>query len=105
MVDQKVSSYGQDLTLFCNVGKCCKYKHRWSKRNSGAQFMEQYLNENNYVYSRYNEKLNNSGFFLTIRQLSEADLDIEYACFYNNRRGKIKHLRKSDAFYGKNFSL
>lgn len=99
MVDHKVSSYGQDLTLFCYVGNCCYYQRRWSKWNTGSQFMPQYINENNGVSSKYNEKLNKSGFFITIRNLEEDDLNKEYACVYDNRPGKRKYLRKSDAFY------
>ncbi|XP_071147173.1 uncharacterized protein [Mytilus edulis] len=97
IVDQKVSSYGHDLTLFCNVGTCCEYQFRWSKWKSKSQFSPQYINgDKDY---KYDEKQNRSGFFLTIRNLREDDLNIEYSCVYNNRPGKRKHLLKSYAFY------
>lgn len=94
-VDQKVSSYGHDLTLFCNVGTCCEYQFLWSIWKS--QLSPQYINGDK--DDKYNVKQNRSGFFLTIRNLREEDLNKEYSCVYNNRPGKRKHLLKSSAFY------
>ncbi|CAG2249519.1 unnamed protein product [Mytilus edulis] len=77
IVDQKVSSYRHDLTLFCNVGTCCEYQFRWSKWKSKSQFSPPYINgDKDY---KYDEKQNRSGFFLTIRNLREDDLNIEYS--------------------------
>lgn len=102
-VDQKVSSYGHPLTLFCNVGTCCAFHFRWSKWKSESQLSPQYISGDE--DDKYNEKRNKRGFFLTIRNLTEDDLNKEYACVYNNRLGKRKHLLKSDAFYSEYFTL
>ena len=68
VVTEKVSCYGQSLTLFCSVNDCCNEKAGWGSESKAIFIdMKEYPDDPNLKYGRtYNE----SGFGLIIRNLA-----------------------------------
>ena len=84
VVTEKVSNYGQSLTLFCSVDNCCNEPAGWSKESTAIFIdLKKYPNDPNLKYGgTYNE----SGFGLIIHNLSETDMNKTYECIYEFRR-------------------
>lgn len=101
-VDKKVFAYGQNLTLFCNIGNCCFFPTGWNKWNS-QELIPIYIDVRNLTDAnndKYGGNTNKSGFFLIIRDLKEVDLNTEYSCSYDFNVSKMKRVQKIDAFEG-----
>lgn len=103
-VDQKVYSYGQNLTLFCNIDNCCHYSAGWEKGNDD-DFTSIYIDVRNLTYDvdgnvKYGARTNKSGIFLTINDLKEDDLMIKYSCSYDFTFSERKSMQKTEAFKG-----
>lgn len=101
-VDQKVFTYGRNVTLFCNIGNCCFYTAGWNKGNS-KKLIPIFIDVRNLTdgsNDKYGGQTNKSGFFLTIRDFQEVDLNTEYSCLYEFNVSKWKILQKNDAFKG-----
>jgi hypothetical protein len=97
VVTEKVSSYGQSLTLFCSVDNCCNKTAGW-RNESMTIFIDikKYPDDPNLKYGRtYNE----SGFGLIIRNLSETDVNKTYECTYEFQRSSThQYLLQEDVF-------
>ena len=96
VVTEKVSSYGQSLTLFCSVDNCCNKTAGW-RNESMTIFIDikKYPDDPNLKYGRtYNE----SGFGLIIRNLSETDVNKTYECTYGFDRSQHQYLLQEDVF-------
>ena len=96
VVTEKVSSYGQSLTLFCSVDNCCNKTAGW-RNESMTIFIDikKYPDDPNLKYGRtYNE----SGFGLIIRNLSETDVNKTYKCTYGFNIGNQFLLQEDDVF-------
>ena len=96
VVTEKVSSYGQSLTLFCFVDNCCNEKAGWSKESRAIFIdMKNYPDDPNLKYGRtYNE----SGFGLIIRNLAETDVNKTYECIYGFQASTHQYLLQEDVF-------
>jgi hypothetical protein len=97
VVTEKVSSYGQSLTLFCSVDNCCNKTAGW-RNESMTIFIDikKYPDDPNLKYGRtYNE----SGFGLIIRNLSETDVNKTYECTYEFQISSThQYLLQEDVF-------
>ena len=100
VVTEKVSSYGQSLTLFCSVNNsfndCCNKTAGWS-RETKAIFIDikKYPDDPNLKYGR---TYNKSGFGLIIHNLSETDMNKTYECVYGFKKSDHQYLLQEDVF-------
>jgi hypothetical protein len=77
IVKEKVTDYGQDLTLFCPVGNCCSEPPGWFVGHETI-----ILDVRTFSNERYHGTNDTDGFGVVIRNLSEADLNVTYSCIY-----------------------
>ncbi|CAC5412783.1 unnamed protein product [Mytilus coruscus] len=83
MVLQKVSKFGEDLSLICLVEDCCKKRAGWGKwiPNFATIFID-VRDLTMSKKSKYTGLERRNGFLLIIRRLNESDLNIDYSCTY-----------------------
>ena len=95
-VTEKVSRYGQSLTLFCFVDNCCNNKAGWASESKTIFIdIQEYSNDPNLKYgATYNE----SGFGLIIRNLAETDVNKAYECVYGFHISGHQYLLQEDVF-------
>lgn len=99
---QKVSKYGEDLTLLCVVGGCCSKQAGWAKWS--PQFSTIFIDVKNLEVSpsfKYDGQVHRDGFTLVIRQFNKTDLDIPYSCSYGYDVSTKKILIKESVFKDK----
>lgn len=102
-VDQKVTSYGENLTLLCNVTKCCSDYAGWDLWNGGEIPTTLFIDIKTHVHSdlaKYGGDIRNDGFTLIIRNLSVKDVNVSYACVYGKIVGDQILLLEEDIFKG-----
>jgi hypothetical protein len=80
IVKEKVTDYGQDLTLFCPVGNCCSEPPGWFVGPETIILDVRTFSNDPKV--RYHGTYDTDGFGVVIRNLSEADLNVTYSCIY-----------------------
>ena len=70
---------GDDLNLYCNESNCC---HKRSTRRwfGGPNRELLYWNGISSYPSKYTSRLEDGGFYLTIHNVEEKDLNVSYAC-------------------------
>ena len=96
VVTEKVSRYGQSLTLFCPVDNCCNKYAGWSKESKTIIIdVKIYPDDPNL---KYGGTYNKSGFGLIIRNLSETDLNKTYQCVYGVQLSTRQYLLQEDVF-------
>lgn len=100
---KKVTKYGEDLSLSCQVENCCPESAGWGKWTPKNELVTIFidvkdLNVDN--ISKYDGAIVNTGFSLVIRNLTRDDLNLTYSCTYGFLVSKKKMLLKTDAFHG-----
>ncbi|CAG2212558.1 unnamed protein product [Mytilus edulis] len=97
----KVTEYGQNVTLFCNVSNCCPNYAGWDRWTPVQQtlFIDVKTGQAN---AKYDGKALQNGYTLVIQNLSKSDLNVSYSCVYGAIFGKRKFLLEgtfSTSFY------
>ncbi|CAG2230324.1 unnamed protein product [Mytilus edulis] len=96
-VIRKVTDYGQNVTLFCNVSNCCPQASGWDRYSSEQRtlFIDLKTGRPN---RKYDGKVTGDGYTLIIQNLTKSDLNVSYACVYGVTIGEIKYLLEEDVF-------
>ncbi|CAG2197225.1 unnamed protein product [Mytilus edulis] len=96
----KVTEYGQNVTLFCNVSNCCPNYAGWDRWTPVQQtlFIDVKTGQAN---AKYDGKALQNGYTLVIQNLSKTDLNVSYSCVYGAILGQRKFLLEEDVFYCK----
>ncbi|VDI57683.1 Hypothetical predicted protein [Mytilus galloprovincialis] len=97
IVSAKVTDYGQDVTLFCNVSNCCPNDAGWDRYSPEQRtlFIDVKTGHSN---KKYDGKTLRGGYTLVIKNLTKNDLNVSYACVYGVTIGQSKFLWKEDVF-------
>ncbi|VDI83003.1 Hypothetical predicted protein [Mytilus galloprovincialis] len=93
----KVTDYGQNVSLFCNVPNCCPKNSGWYKWTSKHDKLLIDI-KSGYLSKKYGGKLLKDGFTLVIQNLTSNDLNVWYSCIYNSTIGERKYLQEEDVF-------
>ena len=96
IVKEKVTDYGQNLTLFCPVGNCCSEPPGWFVGPKTIILDVRTFSNDPKV--KYHGTYNTDGFGVVIRNLSEADLNVTYSCIYGFNQSTPKYLFHGDVF-------
>lgn len=103
IINEKVSGYGDTLTLFCLIDDCCTKAAGWIK--FAPDYTTIYLDvrdsKNNNPTDKYAATTNSTGFSLVIKKLQKEDINIKYSCVYGFKNSRPKVLLQSDAIRGK----
>ncbi|VDI65629.1 Hypothetical predicted protein, partial [Mytilus galloprovincialis] len=97
LVVGKVTEYGQNVTLFCNVSNCCPKDSGWDMwiPQQRTLFIDVKTGRPN---RKYDGKVLKDGYTLIIQNLTEKDLNVSYSCLYGVTYGEIKFLLEEDVF-------
>lgn len=95
-VERTVSSYGQELVLYCTVERCCSSQAGWFK-NDDTIFLDVRILYTS-PHAKYDGLVNRTGFSLIIRNLKETDLNQKYRCSHGFNQSNFKVLNVGDAF-------
>ncbi|XP_076083119.1 uncharacterized protein LOC143054107 [Mytilus galloprovincialis] len=93
----KVTDYGQNVTLFCNVPNCCPENSGWYKWTSKHDKLLIDI-KSGYLSHKYGGKVSKDGFTLVIQNLTINDLNVWYSCIYASRMSARKYLQEEDVF-------
>ncbi|CAC5389203.1 HMCN [Mytilus coruscus] len=98
-VEDKVSSFGQNLTLFCAVDDCCSAFSGWVLWNyDGRDYRPLAIDLRNFRSSKYAGDLRKDGFTLVLKHLTETDMNRNYSCTYGSIVSEKKLLVIEEAF-------
>ncbi|XP_076081120.1 uncharacterized protein LOC143052030 [Mytilus galloprovincialis] len=97
LVVGKVTEYGQNVTLFCNVSNCCPKDSGWDMWTPQQRtlFIDVKTGRPN---KKYDGKVFRDGYTLIIQNLTEKDLNVSYSCLYGVTYGEQKILLEEDVF-------
>ena len=96
VVKEKVTAYGQNLTLFCPVDNCCSEPAGWSVGSKTIIIdVRTFSNDPKVKYHGIYDK---DGHGVVIHSLSEADLNVTYRCIYEFELSIPKYLLHGDVF-------
>ncbi|VDH93527.1 Hypothetical predicted protein, partial [Mytilus galloprovincialis] len=100
IVNEKVSSYGDHLTLFCVIDDCCTKAAGWIKfvPDYKTIYLDVRDSKNYTSKEKYDATTNSTGFSLVIKKIQKEDINIKYSCLYGFVRSREKYLLQSDAF-------
>lgn len=101
-IENKISDYGQNLTLMCSVVNCCSKAAGWEVWEPTLRTL--FIDIRNWTVpatSKYTGDVHNFGYTLVIRNVSQEDLNITYTCVYGVERSDKKMLIESDIFFCK----
>lgn len=102
-VDQKITQYGENLTLLCHVPNCCpKYAGWHSVDGDGIHhtLVIDIKSHKTAASSKYDGEVKSNGYTLIIRNLTKQDLNVSYACVYGSTIGSPLILSETDLFKG-----
>ncbi|VDI50020.1 Hypothetical predicted protein [Mytilus galloprovincialis] len=93
----KVTNYGQNVTLFCNVTNCCPEDSGWDRWTPVQRtlFIDVRTERPNRKYDGY---VLRNGYTLVIQNLTKEDLNVSYSCLYGFTSGERKFLFEDDVF-------
>ncbi|XP_076082213.1 uncharacterized protein LOC143052931 [Mytilus galloprovincialis] len=96
-VVEKITEYGQNVTLFCNVLNCCPKYSGWDRWTTVQQtlFIDVKTKISN---KKYDGKVIKDGYTLVIKNLTKNDLNVSYSCVYGATIGERKILLEEDVF-------
>ncbi|XP_052073626.1 serine/threonine-protein phosphatase 6 regulatory ankyrin repeat subunit B-like [Mytilus californianus] len=96
-VVRKVTDYGQNVTLFCNVSNCCPKYSGWDMWTPEQRtlFIDVKTAHPN---KKYDGKATKDGYTLVIKNLTKQDLNVSYSCLYGVTFGERKFLLEEDVF-------
>ncbi|VDI69319.1 Hypothetical predicted protein, partial [Mytilus galloprovincialis] len=93
----KVTDYGQNVTLFCNVSNCCPKLSGWDMWTPEQRTL--FIDVKTARPTRkYEGKALKDGYTLIIKNLTKTDLNVSYACLYDITLGERKLLLEKDVF-------
>lgn len=97
---EKATGYGQNVTLFCKVPKCCPEYSGWDMWTPVQRtlFIDVKTARAN---KKYAGNVYKDGYTLVIQNLNTNDINVSYSCLYGITFGEQKILRKEDAFKSK----
>ncbi|VDI62491.1 Hypothetical predicted protein [Mytilus galloprovincialis] len=97
MVVAKVTEYGQNVTLFCNVSNCCPQYCGWDRWTPKQEtlFIDIKTGQPN---AKYDGQVFKDGYTLIIQNLTKQDLNVSYSCLYGATFGERKFLLEEDVF-------
>ncbi|XP_052085376.1 uncharacterized protein LOC127723013 [Mytilus californianus] len=93
----KVTDYGQNVTLFCNVPNCYPKNSGWYRWTSKHDKLLINI-KSGFLYNKYDGKVLKDGFTLVIQNLTTNDLNVWYSCVYESIIGERKYLQEEDVF-------
>ncbi|VDI21992.1 Hypothetical predicted protein [Mytilus galloprovincialis] len=101
VVNERVSGYGDNVTLFCLVDDCCKKVSGWIKFDPDYKTI--FLDVRDFKHKtskidKYAATTNRTGFGLVIKNVRQDDFNIKYLCSYGFKKSSQKVLSKSDVF-------
>ncbi|CAG2197200.1 CERK [Mytilus edulis] len=101
VVNERVSGYGDNVTLFCLVDDCCKKVSGWIKFDPDYKTI--FLDVQDFKHKtskkdKYAATTNRTGFGLVIKNVRQDDFNIKYLCSYGFKKSSQKVLSKSDVF-------
>lgn len=98
-IQNKISVYGQDLTLICNVPDCCSKEAGWEAWTQKLRTIFIDIRDLSFTSnSKYTGDVYNFGYSLVIRNVSMEDVNIMYSCVYGDERSDKKMLIEKDIF-------
>ncbi|CAG2211182.1 DSCAML1 [Mytilus edulis] len=99
-VTHKVSSFGQNLTLFCAVDDCCATFPGWVLWNyDGRDYETLVIDLRGFNSPKYAGNLRKNGFTLVLKNLTESDMNRNYSCTYGSIVGEKKLLVTEESFH------
>ncbi|CAC5410684.1 BIRC2_3 [Mytilus coruscus] len=103
-VISRASGYGGSVTLLCKFEGCCSTFAAWEvwEKGSDDDFKPIFTDVTNLRLSKtskYDGSIRPDGYTLIIRNLSEADLNMNYTCTYGSYRSDKKLLLEEDVLY------
>ncbi|CAC5414037.1 unnamed protein product [Mytilus coruscus] len=94
---EKITDYGQNVTLFCNVSNCCP-KHAGWDRYTPAQRTIFIDVKTGSPTKKYDGKVLTDGYTLVIQNLTKQDLNVLYSCVYDSTLGDQQYLLEENVF-------
>ncbi|CAC5416068.1 unnamed protein product [Mytilus coruscus] len=93
----KVTDYGQNVTLFCNVSNCCPDGSGWVRwtPEQHTLFIDVKTEGPN---KHYDGNVLKDGYTLIIQNLTKQDLNVSYSCVYGVTLGERQFLLEEDVF-------
>ena len=99
---QKISQYGEDLTLFCPVEKCCYNTAGWEIWDPLLRtIFDDVRNVSLSKDFKYTAAVKNDGYNLTIRHIEPQDINKTYSCLYGVTRSEKIILTEENVFKSK----
>ncbi|XP_076115890.1 uncharacterized protein LOC143083525 [Mytilus galloprovincialis] len=94
---KKITEYGQNVTLVCNVSNCCPKSAGWDKYTPQQRtiIIDVKTWRPNKKYDGY---VLTDGYTLVIRNLTKQDLNIAYSCVYDFSLGDQQYLLEENVF-------
>lgn len=101
-VTEKVTDYGQNVTLFCNISNCCPKFSGWTLWTAVEDVEHTLFTDVKTAgpNTKYGGKALANGYTLVIQNITEKDLNKSYACVYDATFGEKKILLEEDVFTG-----
>lgn len=94
---KKATDYGQNVTLFCNVGYCCPDDAGWDRWTPVQRTI--YIDvKTGHPNKKYDGKVLKDGYTLIIQNLTKDDLNVSYSCLYGVTFSTRKYLQEEDVF-------
>ncbi|XP_063442413.1 uncharacterized protein LOC134722721 [Mytilus trossulus] len=98
-VTQKVSSFGQNLTIFCAVDDCCAKFSGWVRWNYDGRYYEPLVIDlRSFKSPKYAGNLRKNGFTVVLKNLTGSDMNRNYSCTYGSIVGEMKLLVTEESF-------
>lgn len=101
-IKNKISDYGQNLTLICKISSCCSKEAGWEAWDPELRTI--FIDIRTLTVpatSKYTGDVHNFGYSLIIRNVSFEDVNIMYTCVYGTDRSDKKMLFEKDIFLSK----
>ncbi|XP_076116608.1 uncharacterized protein LOC143084077 [Mytilus galloprovincialis] len=94
---KKITEYGQNVTLVCNVSNCCPKTTGWDKYTPQQRTIIIDLKTWRPT-TKYDGHILTDGYTLVIQNLTKQDLNISYSCVYGSSLGDKKYLLEENVF-------
>lgn len=108
-VISRASGYGESVTLLCKFEGCCSTFAAWEIWERGSNDIKPIFTDVTKLRvsnrSKYDGEIRQDGYTLIIRNLSMADLNMNYTCTYGSHRSNKKLLLEEDVFHGRYYIL
>lgn len=102
-VDQKITQYGETLTLLCHVPNCCPKHAGWDSIDADGIRKTLFIDLKSHkktASAKYDGEVKTNGYTLIIRNLTKQDVNVSYKCVYDSTIGDPLMLLEKDVFKG-----